>query len=145
MAAPITVGITTNFTNINDKALIGPFAGSGEPREPQWNGKVTEDALASLHWCQGFTRGAAFYLTGQRAPPTGNSPLTKGPGQWHSAGSVHGSWTRHWFAPDSLTTTSGLEDEGLVRPRVHGMARYYQEDWVTRKIVYSITMSSTTA
>jgi len=121
----------SNFTNINAQGLDRTFSGFRSRANLSW--KVTEDALLYYTWSQGFRAGG---FNRSASPPTGNSPLTKGPGQWQAQASVHGSWTPPLvFAPDSLTNNELGWKTRWFDHRVQWDGAIYQEDWNQAQIV----------
>jgi iron complex outermembrane recepter protein len=120
-----------DFVNINAEGLDRTFSGFRSRANLSW--KVTEDALLYYTWSQGFRAGG---FNRESFPPTGNSPLTRGPAPWQAQASAHGSWTPPLvFAPDSLTNNElGWKTRWLNR-RVQWDGAIYQEDWNQAQIV----------
>ena len=120
-----------NFVNINAEGLDRTFSGFRSRANLSW--KVTEDALLYYTWSQGFRAGG---FNRESFPPTGNSPLAKGPDPAQAQASLHGGWTPPLvFAPDSLTNNEVGWKTRWLNHRVQWNGAIYQEDWNQAQIV----------
>jgi iron complex outermembrane recepter protein len=119
------------FVNINSEGLDRTFSGFRSRANLSW--KVTEEALLYYTWSQGFRAGG---FNREAFPPTGNSPLTKGPDPSQAQASAHGGWTPpQVFAPDSLTNNELGWKTRWFDHRVQWNGAIYQEDWDQAQIV----------